>query len=426
MSNNDFDFSFDSGGKDRNGGAAAPLGSGGWHVALTVMALFTVAALSMGMAFLTKDVEERPVWMMGLIFMIPAAALMLGCMIVESATSAMTPGDSRRPQVIVALAAVAATFLVGCLCDLVYLSGFKSKEKIVIVIDKSDSMRGKWDNVSNQTLNALLDQLTPNDYVGAISFSDRVLETAPLALKTSSQDAQLRKVVNTPPNGMTDFYLPLTRAMEMVEQSDADKNTVTKVIFSTDGSPTSWGDKTKASAGMVNEIVSRCRRDNIQISGIQIASSVCEELREIINGTGGQIYQASNAEEFLQSVTDAASLKDKDLMRSESRAAKIITFVMLLLEGLSLGICLSLMLSRRGQFRFQYILTPLMGILAFVALKLVFPKLVPDGSGSWWMAEGLSLSLLGLVFMRRNDSPTARKKHTPANQPAQDGNMFEF
>ncbi len=424
MNSNDSSFSFDSG----NSGfrSSVPQKKGRWHVILTAAALVTVAALSLGMAFLTRNVEERPVWMMGLIFMVPAAALMLGCMMVESATSAMTPGESRTPQTIVALSAVAATFLVGCLCDLVYLSGFKSREKIVMVVDKSYSMTGDTDKYSKKTLHGLLDQLTPADYVGAIVFSNEVLATAPLALKTESHDALLRKVVNTALKGTTDFYLPLQRVLEMVEQSDADKSMVTKVVFSTDGSPTSWGnDTSRSTAQKVQDIISACKRDNIQISGVQINSRMCSELRQIIQETGGQVYEVSNAEEFLQGVTNAASLKDKDLMRSDTMAAKVITFVMLLLEGLSLGVCLSLMLSRRGQFRFQYILSPLLGILAFAVLKLVFPGLIQEPA-DWWIAEGLSLSLLGLVFMRRNDSPAPKNKPGSAGQPAQNTDMFGF
>ena len=73
-------------------------GSGGWHWLLSIVAIVIVSALSMGMAYLTRTVEERPVWMMGLIFMVPTAALMIAVMMVEKATSAMTPSTSRRPQ----------------------------------------------------------------------------------------------------------------------------------------------------------------------------------------------------------------------------------------------------------------------------------------------------------------------------------------
>ena len=88
-----------------------------------------------------------------------------------------------------------------------------------------------------------------------------------------------------------------------------------------------------------------------------------------------------------------------DLIRNRDRSAQIITFVMLLLEGLSLGICLSLMLSSAGQFRAQYIISPLMGVLAFVLLKLVWKT---DDLSRWWIAEGICFSLLGVVFMKKN------------------------
>ena len=88
-----------------------------------------------------------------------------------------------------------------------------------------------------------------------------------------------------------------------------------------------------------------------------------------------------------------------DLVRNRDRAALIITFIMLLLEGLSLGICLSLMLSSAGQFRAQYIISPIMGILAFVLLKLVWKT---EDLTNWWVAEGCCFSLLGIVFMKKN------------------------
>jgi hypothetical protein len=55
------------------------------------------------------------------------------------------------------------------------------------------------------------------------------------------------------------------------------------------------------------------------------------------------------------------------------------------------------MLSRRGQKRFQLILSPLMGIAAFLVMN--FAGVSSDMA---WIVEGAAQSLPLLVFMRRN------------------------
>jgi hypothetical protein len=89
----------------------------------------------------------------------------------------------------------------------------------------------------------------------------------------------------------------------------------------------------------------------------------------------------------------------QDLIRNRDQSAKIITCVMMILEGLSLGICLSLMYSSAGQFRAQYIISPLMGALSFILLKYVMST---EDMSTWWIREGLSFSLLGVVIMMKN------------------------
>jgi len=104
-----------------------------------------------------------------------------------------------------------------------------------------------------------------------------------------------------------------------------------------------------------------------------------------------------------------------DLVRNRDRSAQVITFVMLLLEGLSLGICLSLMMSSAGQFRAQYIISPLMGVAAFVLLKLIWKS---DDLTTWWIKEGICFSLLGIVFMRKNLFRSKAKTVKAAAAPA--------
>ena len=96
---------------------------------------------------------------------------------------------------------------------------------------------------------------------------------------------------------------------------------------------------------------------------------------------------------------------------------------MLLLEGLSLGVCISLMLSLKGQFRIQYIISPLMGLLAFVLLKFIWDN--NDIMTTWWLKEGIAFSLLGIVLMNRNRSRGAARLSAsrPVNAMNDDWNL---
>ena len=157
----------------------------------------------------------------------------------------------------------------------------------------------------------------------------------------------------------------------------------------------------------------RCRKNDVIISCIMLGNTLDETLEAYIRQTGGSTVKAGQAVSLLSGMrktmyreeVKAAEIPkeeklSQDLIRNSDTAAKVITFVMLLFEGLSLGVCLSLMLSLRGQFRAQYLISPLMGALAFVLLKIVW-QFLGDPSG-WWLKEGLSFSLLGLVLMMRN------------------------
>ena len=75
-----------------------------------------------------------------------------------------------------------------------------------------------------------------------------------------------------------------------------------------------------------------------------------------------------------------------------------------------------MMLSVVGQKRIQPVISVVLAAVAFLLLKVVGPGVGPvDGSPRipvpQWLLEGVSFSLLGLVFMRKNNSgasPSAR------------------
>ena len=60
----------DAGENNSSSGKKDRPGSCGWHWQLTLLSLLLVSGLSFLMAYLTRDVAERPIWLMGLIFTI--------------------------------------------------------------------------------------------------------------------------------------------------------------------------------------------------------------------------------------------------------------------------------------------------------------------------------------------------------------------
>lgn len=91
-----------------------------------------------------------------------------------------------------------------------------------------------------------------------------------------------------------------------------------------------------------------------------------------------------------------AMTADGDMIRADSVTSQVLSGLMLLFEGLVIGLGMTLMLSLSGQKRAQIVLSPLMGIAAFILLK------VTNLGDVSWMTEAIALSLLGVVFMRSN------------------------
>ncbi len=394
--------------------ASQRVGTGGWHWLLSLVAVLIVSLFSFAMAYLTRWVEERPVWMMGLIFMVPTAALMLAAMMVEGATSAMTPGTSRKPQIIVAIAATIATFLVGCICDLIYLTGFRKppvpaqsvyttvsvSDRLILVKDRTLSMNENEAGVqSTKAISSILDHA---DEGWEIGFTDDVQTIAPQTATAENKRQLLAAASASPDRGRLYYQNVLKTALNMAVGGEKK----TRIILFTDGSHP-WSEN--GDGDLTDEMISSNASVYCVIPENGLPDPVLEKL---VVRTGGKVLQPSevlaaveqvNHSAYEETVSPAEQQEELnlqlDLVRNRDQAAMIITFIMLLLEGLSLGICLSLMLSSAGQFRAQYIISPLMGVLAFIFLKLVWGT---ESLTTWWVKEGICFSLLGIVFMKKN------------------------
>ena len=405
-------------------------GSYGWHWLLTLVALVVVFLLSMGMAYLTRAVEERPVWMMGLIFMVPTAALMMAVMMVEKATSAMTPGTSRRPQMILAIIATIATFVVACICDLIYLQGFKKElapaqsvmtsyevsERLILIHDDTASMNENGIHDKEITiLQGILQNTADQSEVGYISGTDQII---PQPLDDRNRESLMKAVQQKPEKGRLYYADLLEDALKMTEQAGI--NCRTRIVFLTDGGHV-W------TTAEEKNILERCLKDQVSIYCVMFGTEANETLIKYITETGGMVLQPDQAVSVIHGINHLrydeqvapAEIQDdirlqQDLIRNRDISAIIITCIMLTLEGLSLGICLSLMMSVKGQFRIQYFISPLMGILAFFLLKMLWSQ--ENMAATWWIKEGLSFSLLGIVLMMKNRGRGASRGFSQINQ----------
>lgn len=390
-------------------------GSGGWHWLLTLVSIAVVTLFSMGMAWLTKDVDERPVWMMGMIFMVPTGALMLATMFVEGATSAMTPQTSRGPQIRLAIIVTIATFLVGCICDLIYLQGFRKElapaQSSVLPVQRNEQIFLIWDDTASMNENGKheaavstagkLFDFIPEGTQVAMASGDQVIPFA-------SWDSGLRQKINgliqtKPVRGRMYFQEELEKALLMIrDQGSREK---TRIVFFSDGRHAWSNDGSHdLQTVLLKQPVSIywITFDSVpeEISNLAAPQRECSlvapgDIQKVLDGITLNGYQ--------ETVAPAEVQKDLrlqlDLVRNRDPSAIVITAVMMILEGLSLGICLSLMFSVSGQFRVQYLISPLMGALSFVLLKYVMST---ENMATWWIREGLCFSLLGIVFMTKN------------------------
>lgn len=394
--------------------ATRRIGGGGWHWVLTLVALLIVALFTFAMAFLTRKVNERPVWMMGLIFMVPTAALMFAAMLVEGATSAMTPDTSRKPQIILAITATIMTFLVGCICDLIYQEGFRKPlvhgsttwertvetDRLILVTDNTKSMADNGAAAkTNEAVAAILKLSGENWEIG---LTDGTQTVAAAAASQAQRDKLLAAAKAAPDQGRLYYADQLKKALEMAAGGERK----TRIVFFTDGVHP-WS----RTAG--EDLTDQCVAANVSVWFVLPKGTEPDPTaKALAERTGGRILAFDEAAAVTDRISHPAynetakaaeipknDLMKQDLVRNKDRSAVIITLIMLLLEGLSLGICLSLMMSASGQFRAQYIISPLMGVLAFVLLKLVWSS---DDLSTWWIKEGICFSLLGLVIMMKN------------------------
>ena len=164
------------------------------------------------------------------------------------------------------------------------------------------------------------------------------------------------------------------------------------------------------------DVIARCAADGISISCVKLMDDIDFTLADVVQMSGGQGVIVDNASQLAGGMTTVSAYY-YDLLRDREPASVAIAGVLFVLEGLVLGIALSLMLSHQRQKRFQLLLSPLMGIVAFLICKPLAYPLAPA-----WVNEAVMFALFGIVLMRKNR--TTNRGNVVRDSKSNTGDVF--
>lgn len=378
--------------------------SGKWNAAQTIVAFFSVTLAATAVAWLTRNVESRPIWMLACCFAVPVLTLMASVMLVEKVSNAMTPQTSRGAQMGLAAATVVVAGLAGLFCQVTNVEAQQQVVSVVgagwqdaiIVMDKSGSMFGTSDTEATEAVRQLLAQMDDSASVGFVAYDDQVLGSVPMGKLTGEHKQAIMTMAQIEPDGGTNFSEALAAAMNMIQQA-ADADNGVSIIFVTDGFD-NYG-------FTADQFLADMQKEKVTLNYIRVGDAdENTEMTRLAAETGGKNIQT----------TDIATLKDdmvetiqKTITRVErfdalrdiekSDKAKIVMGLLLALLGILIGVTLTIMFSRQGQKRAQLLISPLMAVLAFVILTYG-KQLIPEG----WLREAIAFSCFGVVVMKKN------------------------
>lgn len=409
------DTSWDGSAQPASGPARGP-----WHILLTILCLVMTMAASELITLATKDVVGiRPWWMLGLIFMVPATTVLLTAYAVESATSAMTPRFNRKPQMLVVLIASVLSFVLGTFGAATKIEASVAVApppppvRYLVLVDRSDSMG--WNDPSNRCADAvagMLSAIPDSSDFGLVLYSHEVLDSVPVLPLNQAHRDRILALLATPPSGGTDFDLVITHAFQLLGNSPV-PGMKQKIILITDGEDI---------VDQAQDYIAKSQNQEASISIVKIDGQMDPSLTDLVAKTGGQAVTVATAADLTEKLQGMVEVDGEatplDLLKMERQGTALAPIVLLLLEGILLGLALTLMLSRQGQKRFQLILSPLMGIAAGFIIQLPNPTMTYD------LRQAIAFALFGVVLMRKNIAGPRRVSQAAPAAPKSDS--FDF
>lgn len=389
-------------------------GKGKWCVVLTVLSLVLGLGLTVLMCFLTRNVQNRPIWMMGLIFTVPVAGVMFAGYLTDRAGNVMTPSSTRSAQLAVIAVTCAAVFGLACICDGIYLGAGLSAEAAddveFLIYERGHAGSSAVDTASVNVIRELKRRTGGRVNVGVYMF-DWDLDTEPgtpghtYVPLGPLDDGQMGKIERMLLNGekQVPVAFGISQAYSEVERINSPRKTRV-FVMTVDGSIT-YADENLTSAEMASLV------DYLNGLGISVYVMGTEvkdnTLITVCRETGGKVVTDFSADSMEASLIKAA-LRDGDILRVNTDSAQLLSGIMILLIGLVIGFGMTLLLSVRGQKRFQMLLSPLLAVLAFVILRVIQPG-IPG-----WLLEGLCLGMICIVVMTTNNAAGYSERTSPA------------
>lgn len=418
--------------------------TGSLNVPMAVVCLLAVSAVSFATAWFMKD-RVREFWEMGLTFALPFAALMGASMLVESATNRMTPECSRNAQFICVLVTVLASFIFGCVTVVlrqpVVIEHVEPEYDYVLVLDKSGSMVfTDLDEPCRKACHELIDAMEDANQIGIVAFGSDVVGEENIRPLDEDQRKRISRIIDLPIE-IHEEVNPFTGEVEQVGdgtgfaeamngviriiENKPEKEKPIRIILVTDGDETAHSNFQGFNAWVAKQ--NDGRKMKIELCAIQLGESpMLDMVKEAVRGTDGQIFDhvdISNLTAQLQNMKSTLVIPEPvDTLKATyagmtadgapNTPYMILSAVLLVLLGVLSGFSLKLMYSVQGQRRAQVILSPLMGLIAFLLLN--FGRNL--GITPAWICEGIAFSLFGLVFMRENPGTGSRGSGRTAAQ----------
>ena len=429
-------------------GKKAPA-AGGLHAAMTVACLIAVAAVSFGIAYLMRD-RVRSFWEMGLTFAAPFAALMGSALLVENNTNRMTPACSRKAQALFAGGTILVAFTFGCLAEVLHqpvvINHVEPEYDYMIVLDKSGSMVfTDLDEPCREALHTMLDDMEDENRVGIVAFSDELMGCENIGILDEAQRRKIGTVIDkaipiTDHGGYlsgpgTDFSIAMEAVMSSIDKMP-ERNRTVRIILVTDGDSEVHGNFTAFNRWAEKLNAQNIDQKQVELCAVQLGDPMLGMVRDAVKATDGKVFDQTDPSELAKELkslkstmvipesvdTLKATFDGKTADDKPNTPYVILTAAMLLLLGLLCGFSLMIMFSLSGQFRFQVILSAVMGICAFLLLNYGrYLSISPA-----WVCEGLAFSLFGVVLMRENGMGGTKKYTRIKEEPAAFDTMDDF
>lgn len=194
---------------------------------------------------------------------------------------------------------------------------FEAKRKhedldLVVLVDRSSSMRGQKIEVSKSAARATLDVLDPEHRLAVVAFDAKPHDVVPLMKVGDKREAE-DLISRMTSNGQTNIYKALQRAQAMLE--DSKPETTKHIILLSDGltSPPPGGSRTAFYPTEIEERLRAVMEAEARQRGDQVAAPQAPQVTATLGGFPGIMKQLTDAKITLSTVS-IGEKPDEELM----------------------------------------------------------------------------------------------------------------